>query len=112
MSRQDPRPNNPLVEPLTRREKEILELLAQGLSGPEIAQKLTLAISTVKSHIRQIYGKLGVNSKRQALQRAGELGMLEPSPTNPSSPPSGPRHNLPLQVTRFFGREAEIKQLK
>jgi len=46
----------PLAEPLTRREREILGLLAQGYSAPEIAQQLTVAISSVKSHIQHLYG--------------------------------------------------------
>ena len=103
----------PLVEPLTRREREILALLAQGYSGPEIAEQLTLAVSSVKWHIQQVYGKLGVNSKRQALTRAKELGLLgTPLPTASPKPSPNPKHNLPLQVTRFFGRETEIAQLQ
>src|SRR6185436_3622570 len=99
-----PMPDQPLVEPLTRREREILALQAQGLSAPEIAQKLTLAVSSVKWYIQQLYGKLGVNSKQQALLRAGELGLLgAPAPAPPER-----KHNLPVQVTRFFGREDEI----
>src|SRR4051794_5426104 len=66
----------PLVEPLTRRERQVLALLAEGFSGPEIAEKLTVALSSVKFHIQNIYGKLGANSKRQAITRAGELGLL------------------------------------
>ena len=54
---------------LTRRQGEILALLAQGYSGPEIAEKLSLAISSVRSHLLQIYGKLGINTKRKALTR-------------------------------------------
>lgn len=103
----------PLVEPLTRREREILGLLAQGYSAPEIAEQLTLAVSSVKWHIQQLYGKLGVNSKRQALTRAQELGLPGASPPAASPKPSpAPKHNLPAQVTRFFGRETEIAQLK
>src|SRR6266702_3684764 len=63
-------------EALTRREREVLGLLAQGLSGPEMAEQLTLGLSSVKSHIQHLYGKLGVNGKRQAVARARELGLL------------------------------------
>src|SRR6476661_8251197 len=66
-----------LVEPLTRRESEILVLLAQGYSAREIAQQLTLALSSVKWYVQQVYGKLGVNNKQRAIIRAGELGLLE-----------------------------------
>src|SRR5690348_7841040 len=98
----------PLVDPLTRREREILELLAAGQSAPEIADRLTLAVSSVKWYLRQVYSKLGVNSKQGALARAAELGLLA-APAGP--PPAPPQHNLPLQVTRFFGREDDIAQL-
>ncbi len=104
---------------LTRRQGEILALLAQGYSGPEIAEKLALAISSVRSHLLQIYGKLGVNTKRQALTRAAELGLLGTlAPTAgadsfPSRPAQvRPPNNLPLQLTPFFGREHEISRLK
>jgi non-specific serine/threonine protein kinase len=98
-----------LVEPLTRREREVLGLLAQGLTAPEMAEQLTLAVSSVKWHIQQLYGKLGVNGKRQAVGRARELGLL--GATTPVTQPPSPSSNLPLQVTRFFGREAELAQI-
>ena len=68
------------VEPLTRREREVLALLAEGLTSPEIAERLTLATSSVKSHLQHVYGKLGASSKREAVARARELGLL-PKPT-------------------------------
>ena len=74
MSSHEPSSAETPVEPLTRREREILGLLAEGLSGPEIAEQLTLAISTVKSHIENAYSKLGASSKREALTRAQALG--------------------------------------
>lgn len=70
-------PIEPLVEPLSPRELEVLRLIDQGLSNPEIAEKLVLAPSTVKSHINNIYSKLGVQSRVQALRRARELGLLK-----------------------------------
>ena len=100
-----------LVEPLTRREREVLVLLAQGLSAPEIAQQLTLALSSVKWYIQQVYGKLGVNSKQRAILRAGELGLLETHSPIVAHTPS-PKHNLPLQLTSFVGREKEIETVK
>lgn len=65
-----------LVEPLSPRELEVLHLIDQGLSNPEIAERLTLAPSTVKTHINNIYGKLGVQGRVQAINRAKELGLL------------------------------------
>src|SRR5260221_12350593 len=96
LSAQDSSSDKPLVEPLTRREREILGLLAQGNSAPEIAQVQVLGLSTVKSHIQHVYSKLGVNSKRQAVSRAQALGLLgpargAPAPTvddRPAEPPA------------------------
>jgi LuxR family maltose regulon positive regulatory protein len=66
----------PLVEPLSERELEVLQLLAEGLSNKEIGQRLFISLPTVKSHTRNIYGKLGVHSRREAVGRAQALGML------------------------------------
>jgi DNA-binding CsgD family transcriptional regulator len=65
-----------LVEPLSARELEVLCLIDQGLSNPEIAKKLTLAPSTIKTHINNIYGKLGVQTRIQAIKQGKELGLL------------------------------------
>lgn len=63
-----------LMEPLSEREMEVLQLIAQGCSNQDIAQKLIVAVSTVKTHINNIYGKLGVRTRTQALARVGEIG--------------------------------------
>jgi LuxR family maltose regulon positive regulatory protein len=65
-----------LIEPLSERELEVLRLLESDLDGPEIARQLTVSVATVRSHTRSIYAKLGVNSRRAAVRRAGELGLL------------------------------------
>ena len=65
-----------LIEPLTRREQEVLELLAQHLNAVEIAQQLVISTSTVKRHRANIYQKLGVNRRRDALAAAQALGIL------------------------------------
>ncbi len=65
-----------LIEPLSERELEVLRLLESDLDGPEIAGQLTVSVATVRSHTRSIYAKLGVNSRRAAVRRAGELGLL------------------------------------
>ncbi len=66
----------PLIEPLSEREMEVLRLLATGLSNPEIAEQLYIATSTVRSHLKSIYGKLNVHKRWDAVYRAEELGLL------------------------------------
>jgi len=69
-------PSAILIEPLSARELEILQLLSFGLSNQEIAQKLVLSVGTVKVHLKHIYGKLGASSRTQAVARARELNLL------------------------------------
>jgi len=72
-----PRPaGQPLVEPLTARELEVLGLIAAGLSNREIAERLFIVVGTVKRHINNIYGKLQVRRRTEAVARARELGLL------------------------------------
>ena len=66
----------PLIEPLSRRELEVLHLIAQGLSNQEIGERLFLALDTVKGHNRKIFGKLQVQRRTEAVARARELGLL------------------------------------
>jgi LuxR family transcriptional regulator, maltose regulon positive regulatory protein len=65
-----------LVEPLSRREMETLQLIAEGLSNKEIAQKMCISLRTVKYYSTGLYGKLGVDSRMQAVIQARELGLL------------------------------------
>ena len=69
-------PAQPLIEPLSHRELEILHLMAQGLSNQEMSERLFLALSTVKGHNRNIFGKLQVQRRTEAVARARELGLL------------------------------------
>ena len=66
----------PLIEPLSARELEVLHLIAQGLSNGEISARLFLALSTVKGHNRSIFDKLQVQRRTEAVARARELGLL------------------------------------
>ena len=68
--------SQPLVEPLSTRELEILQLIAEGLSNREIGQRLFLSLPTVKWHASNIYGKLGVNNRTTAVAKARELDIL------------------------------------
>jgi LuxR family maltose regulon positive regulatory protein len=65
-----------IVEPLSERELQVLQLIAEGLTNPEIAARLFLSLNTVKVHTRNIYGKLGVNNRTQAVAQARALGIL------------------------------------
>src|SRR5215213_4578254 len=69
-------PAQPLLEPLSPRELEVLKLIAQGLSNHEISERLFLALDTVKGHNRRIYDKLQVQRRTEAVARARELGLL------------------------------------
>jgi LuxR family maltose regulon positive regulatory protein len=72
----DPAPAQPLIEPLTPREVEVLYLIVAGLRNREIADQLVISLATVKRHISNIYGKLGVSHRTQAVARARDLGLL------------------------------------
>lgn len=69
-------PVQPLLEPLSRRELEVLQLLAQGLSNQEMSERLCLALDTVKGHNRKIFGKLQAQRRTEAIAHARELGLL------------------------------------
>jgi ATP/maltotriose-dependent transcriptional regulator MalT len=79
---QDPQPSvlspqpSTLAEPLSERELEVLRLIADGHSNQAIADRLVVAVSTIKKHVNNIYGKLDVQSRTQALVRARELHLL------------------------------------
>jgi LuxR family maltose regulon positive regulatory protein len=68
--------NKQLLEPLSQRELEVLDLINQGLANKEIARKLTLAPATVKAHIRNLYGKIDAKSRTEALSKARSLGLI------------------------------------
>ena len=68
-----------LVEPLSEREIEVLQLIAEGLTNQEAANRLYLSLHTVKAHARNIYGKLGVKNRTQAVAKARALGILPPT---------------------------------
>jgi LuxR family maltose regulon positive regulatory protein len=66
----------PLIEPLTERELEVLRLLPTHLSSTEIAEELLISVHTARFHIKNIYGKIGVHSRADAVARARDLGLL------------------------------------
>ena len=67
---------DPPIDPLSQRELDVLRLLNTERSGPEIAQELVIALSTVRTHTKRIYSKLNVTSRRAAIKRAAELDLL------------------------------------
>ena len=67
----------PLIEPLTNRELDVLELLARRLYDKEIADELSVSVPTVKTHISHILQKLDVGNRRAAAEKARELGLIE-----------------------------------
>jgi LuxR family maltose regulon positive regulatory protein len=71
---QEPPPE--MLEPLSERELDVLRLIAEGLSNQEIAQSLVVSVRTVKWHASNIYGKLGVKNRTQAVAKARSLGIL------------------------------------
>ncbi len=104
------------VELLTQREQEVLQLIMDGHANKEIAQRLTVTLSTVKWYVNQIYTKLGVRSRVQAMVRARELNLLAKSealafmqiPTedfHPENPYKGLRAFQSADNQDFFGRE-------
>jgi predicted ATPase/DNA-binding CsgD family transcriptional regulator len=98
------------LEGLSERELEVLRLLAEGLPDRDIAERLVMTINTVKWYNRQIYSKLGVSSRTEAVARSGALRLLERD--EKVGPPFrttflAPKHNLPVETTRFIGRQRE-----
>jgi LuxR family maltose regulon positive regulatory protein len=65
-----------LIETLSRREMEVLKLLRSELSGPEIAQELSVSLNTLRTHTNTIFKKLGVTNRRAAVRRAEELDLI------------------------------------
>jgi LuxR family maltose regulon positive regulatory protein len=65
-----------LVEPLSERELEVLRLLRSDLDGPELARELVVSVNTLRTHTKNVYSKLGVGSRRAAVRRGEELGLI------------------------------------
>jgi DNA-binding NarL/FixJ family response regulator len=63
-------------EALSRRESEVLDLIARGFTYAEIAQQMSVSVTTVQTHVRNIYGKLGVHNKTEAVYEARQYGLL------------------------------------
>ena len=75
--------SSPLVDPLSRTEVRVLSYLPTNLSVPEIAHELSVSVTTVRTHIRHLFRKLGVHGRTEAVARARALGLLAPPPGTP-----------------------------
>jgi LuxR family maltose regulon positive regulatory protein len=71
-----PAPPQALIEPLSERELEVLRLLQSDLAGPDIAREISVSLNTLRTHTKNIYAKLGVTSRREAVRRGGELELI------------------------------------
>jgi len=104
--------NNPKdlssINELTWREQEVLMLLAERMTNQEIASQLHLAESTVKDYVGKILSKLYVKNRRQAVERAKELGLLD----REEKPGDKALSNLPPEPTPFIGRKSELEEIR
>src|SRR5215217_585111 len=102
--------NAALLEHLHDRETAILKRLAAGLSDQQIADDLCLSLHTVKWYNRQIYGKLGVKSRTQAIAYARNLGVVQSDSAGAPLPVLG--YQLPVQTAPFIGRSRELSEVR
>ena len=106
------KPTQTWIEPLHQKEIEILNLISEGLSNREISQRLYLSSETVKWYNRQMFKKLGVNSRTQAVKIASQQGILRSRDTSLTEEETAVRSNLPAQLTSFIGRQEEVQEIK
>ena len=99
-------------ESFSLREIEVLGLIADGLTNREISQKLYLSTETVKWYNKQIFPKLGVSNRTQAVKKAVELELLIPDKTSQVAVKPRLLSNLPAQLTSYIGRKVEIAEIK
>lgn len=93
---------------LTRRERDILQLVPEELTNAEIAERLVVAVETVKWYIKQIYSKLGARNRDEAIRLAREQGLL--SPAEPAIQETSASY-VPLPATSLVGRHAELDEI-
>ena len=96
------------IDELNWREQEILTLLAERLTNREIGDRLHLAESTIKDYVGKILSKLYVKNRREAVERAKALGLLEPNQKTVTRPAT----YLPAESTQFVGRRNELVEIK
>lgn len=99
-----------VLDPLSEREREIIPLIAEGLSNSEIANRLFLARSTVKWYVRQLNQKLDTSNREEIVERVEQLGLLA-LPDDEKTGYQRIKTNLPYQTTPFIGRDAELDEI-
>ena len=77
-------PRQTLIEPLSQRELEVLRLLRSDLDGPDLARELHISLNTLRTHTKNIYTKLDVNTRRSAILRADELNLFSGTRDRPT----------------------------
>jgi predicted ATPase/DNA-binding CsgD family transcriptional regulator len=97
---------------LTKREGEVLDLIAFGLTNKEIAERLSLGRRTVETHVDNVLGKLGAPTRTRAVAEAGRLGLLDGALSSRGSLLEAPSNNLPVQLTTLLGRERDLDHVK
>ena len=100
------------IDDLTWREQEVLTLLAVHLTNKEIGADLHLAESTIKWYNKQIFSKLGVANRKQAVKRAEGLNLLDVSERVAAAEKPQFTNNLPAQLNSFVGRKKEVAEIK
>ncbi len=101
-----PKRKEQLTEVVTERQKEILRLIADGMSNKQIAEQLTISINTVKWHVQQIFSQLQVQRRTEAVSVARNLGLLRPLKQAPHD-----QLNLPTPIVACIGREEELEHI-
>jgi len=100
-----------MYEDLNHREIEILQLIADHHTNREIAEHLHLSVETINWYAKRIYITLDVKGRKQAVQKARELGLLEIIKQPQDLSPLTVSHNLPIQLTDFVGRHSQIQDI-
>lgn len=104
-----------MLEELKARELEIIQLMADGATNQQIADKLYISTNTVRWYNKQIYSKFGVNSRIKVVNLAREWGLIDRDVQTSHYPSSEPvqalLHNIPQVLTSFVGRQADLKHL-
>src|SRR5689334_14377244 len=106
--------------PLSRREREVAALVAEGLTDKEIARRLVSSERTAESHVQQIRNKLGFDNRaqvaswftRQSLASGVPAAGAATGPVAPVPGPVGAVHHLPGHLTRFIGRGRELSEIR